>query len=569
MTTVTPPQSPVVVLAGFMGVGKTEVGQALANILGVEFIDTDAAVEAEAGMSVFEIFERHGEGHFRDLESQICLELAPENGAVIAVGGGILNEDVNFDHLSSLGTMVLLEATVDAIVERLQRTSSRPLLPGRAARQDDDGTNEVDLKSRVEALMAERLPAYHQISFRVDTTGRSSAEVTAEIASLLEKPYHVISLAVDVRPLPGRAADETLTSYEGLSRIVVGRGVCNRLGSFLDQLGLRSGVFLLTPDHLRERFVECIKPSLDETSIPCRVLAVEDGDDNKTLAQISVLLDQLAGAGANRDNVIVNVGGGVTGDLGGLVAAMYMRGLPFVQIPTTLLAQVDASVGGKVGVNHPRAKNLIGSFYQPHLVLCDPLMLDGLPLPELVNGMAEAVKTAIIGSRELYDSLYERFESAPGGATEAELRDPVFLERCVLDCARVKCEIVEQDPYERDLRRVLNLGHTLGHALEAALGYKSLRHGEAVALGTVAAIRVAMARNRASKLFLDKTISILKWCGLPTKTPPVDRGAVRDALVLDKKRKSGRIRFVLPLAPGEVEIISDAGEDELLDALLT
>jgi 3-dehydroquinate synthase len=196
-------------------------------------------------------------------------------------------------------------------------------------------------------------------------------------------------------------------------------------------------------------------------------------------------------------------------------------------------------------------------------------MLDGLPLPELVNGMAEAVKTAIIGSRKLYEELYERAESARDGASETELRDPAFLERCVLECVRVKSEIVERDPYERDLRRVLNLGHTLGHALEAALGYESLKHGEAVALGTVAAIRVAMARSRASKIFLDKTVSILKWCGLLTKTPPVDRDAVRDALILDKKRKSGRIRFVLPLAPGEVEIINDVGDDELLEALFT
>jgi 3-dehydroquinate synthase len=341
------------------------------------------------------------------------------------------------------------------------------------------------------------------------------------------------------------------------------------LGSFLGQLGLRSGAFLLTPSHLGERFVESLKSSLEENSIPCRVLNIEDGDANKNLEQVSGILDRLAAAGANRDNVIVNVGGGVACDIGGFVASVYMRGLTFAQVPTTLLAQVDAGIGGKVGVNHPRAKNLIGSFYQPHLVLCDPLMLDGLPLLEIVNGMAEVVKTAIIGSRELYETLLDKAESKLEGASETDLRDSTFLERCVFECARVKTDIVEQDPYEGDLRRALNLGHTIGHALETASEYEGLKHGEAVALGTIAAIRVAMSRNRTSKLFLDKTISIFNWCGLPTKTPPFDRDVVRDALSLDKKREAGRLRFVLPLAPGEVEIINDAGEDELLDALLT
>lgn len=240
-----------------------------------------------------------------------------------------------------------------------------------------------------------------------------------------------------------------------------------------------------------------------------------------------------------------------------------MRGLPFVQVPTTLISQVDASIGGKVGVNHPRAKNLIGSIYQPVLVLNDPLMLDGLPPREVSNGMAEVVRTAIIGSPKLYDFLY----ASIGRNSEQTLKDPVFIERCVMECARVKADVVERDPYERDLRRILNLGHTLGHALESALDYEQLKHGEGVGIGIIAAIRVAVARGRANEEFLRKTIEILKWCGLPTVAPKVDRHLLKRALKLDKKVKSGHLFFILPLDVGSIEIVGDVTEDELLSVL--
>lgn len=572
MTKITQSPPPVVVLAGFMGSGKTEVGRALAEILNVEFIDTDSVVESRAGMKIREMFDSRGEKFFRGLEATLCRELAPKDGAVIASGGGMLLDKINFERLSSLGTMVLLECSLDTTIDRVRRTGRRPLLqPAPGGGKNGAEKTQAELKHRIEALLKERLPAYNRIRFRVDTSDCKPADAAAEIAARLDPPHHVISIRADVRPIPSRedksAREHAPEETDGASHIVVGRGVAGRLGPFLDRLGMRSHAFLLVPYRLRDRFLERVVPSLEEASIPYHAASVKDDETNKTLQQVSDLLDQLAATGADRASVVVTIGGGITGDLGGFTASAYMRGLPFVQVPTTLLAQVDASIGGKVGVNHPRAKNLIGAFYQPRLVLSDVSMLDGLPLSEIANGMAEVVKSAIIGSPELFQLLRETAGTVSRGAFEPAARDPGFLERCVLECARIKSDIVERDPYERDLRRVLNLGHTLGHALETALEYKRVNHGEAVALGLMAAIRVAVARGRADKSFLEDTSSILGWCSLPVETPPVGRDALRRALQLDKKKTSGRLRFVLPLGPGRVEVVDDASEGELLDAL--
>jgi shikimate kinase/3-dehydroquinate synthase len=580
MTRISEPQPPVVVLAGFMGTGKTEVGRALADILDVEFVDTDSLVENEAGMTIAEIFERHGEARFREMEAEVCRNLAPIGGAVVATGGGTLFNLDNFRRLCALGTVVLLESTVDAMIERLKRSKVRPLL-------HEGHAPGGPLRDRVEQLLEERRPIYDRIKFRVDTTGRSPAEAAAEIASALPQGYRIIRMTVDVRPLPAsnggrgrsvvaaeRSADPSSGASGrvgvrergdgvGESRIVIGRGAVAKLGPYLAELGLRSRAFLFMPKRLCGTFLERIRLSLDCVSIPHEVVPVEDGDASKNLAQVRDLIDRLASSRAGRDNPVVSIGGGVTGDVAGFVAATYMRGLPFVQVPTTLISQVDASIGGKVGVNHPRAKNLIGAFYQPLLILDDPLMLEGLPADEIAMGMSEVVKTAIIGSPELFDYI----GSAADGAPRDTISNPEFLEHCTFECVRVKSSIVERDPYERDLRRVLNLGHTLGHALESALEYEGVKHGEAVALGTIAAIRVAVERGRAEKAFLQRTIAMLEWCGLPTRTPPVDRDLLRRALELDKKVKSGRLFFVLPLDVGRVEIVSDVTPDELLGAL--
>jgi len=229
---------------------------------------------------------------------------------------------------------------------------------------------------------------------------------------------------------------------------------------------------------------------------------------------------------------------------------------------------VDSSLGGKTAVNHPAAKNLLGTFHFPRLVVTDPCTLRTLPAKEFSNGMAEVVKTALLGSRSLFEFLEsELVEGAGGGRLEEKRSDVDFVERCVAECVAVKSRIVAVDPKERGLRRVLNLGHTIGHALEAAAGYSRLSHGEAVSLGLVAALEISLARGLIERELLDRTVSVLSACGLPVRAPSLDRERVRKALALDKKRRQGAARLVLLQGVGSPVVVEDATDGETDAAL--
>ncbi|MCH7548255.1 MAG: iron-containing alcohol dehydrogenase, partial [Candidatus Krumholzibacteriota bacterium] len=474
--------APVVILCGFMGTGKSSVGRSLSCLLGVPLFDTDEMIESREGKTIAEIFARRGETYFRKLERDILEELDIAGGAVVATGGGMVVEQDNFARLESMGVLIHLDAGLDVIARRIGADALRPMAAGATEGWAD--------------LYEQRRPMYARIAQRVDTSQRSAEETAVDIAEAVLSGGNVMHLRVNTLPIPGVAATVTNTR---LSRIVIGRGVAARLGEWLDRLGLAGdsgrdtpSVVFLIPRRIEKLYLQQITAPLDKASISWRRIHVRDGDADKTIEQTTGLLDELAGSGASRSTVVVTVGGGVTGDIGGLVASLYMRGVPWFNIPTTLLAQVDASIGGKVGVNTERAKNLVGAFHQPLVVLSDPDLLTSLPPREIANGMAEVVKTAMIGDAEFFAELV-------GGATI----DADFLEHAVRVCSRIKGAIVEADPYERDLRRVLNLGHTLGHALEAAGAYTGLSHGEAVALGLLAALRVAIARGDARTPYLD------------------------------------------------------------------
>jgi len=526
---------PPVIVTGFMGTGKTETARALAEILGLECIDTDRLIEQMEGMTVAELFEKKGEPHFRRREEEVCANLAGRSGIVIATGGGTVIHPGNFDILSSAGHLVLLEASVDTILKRVDGGGARPLLGG------NQGSPE-GLRKRILSILEERRSAYHRISHRIDTSNISPEETACRIAASLD--------------LGSRRVGTT-------ARIEIGRGLVSALGRRLREMHLDSGVFVLIPENLQERFLPQISESLGQCSISWQEIVIRDGDAEKNLDQAGEVLDRLASLGAARDSTIVAVGGGVAGDLGGFVASIYMRGVPLVHVPTTLLAQVDSSIGGKVGVNHPKAKNLIGSFHPPRLVLSDACVLRTLPAAEISNGMAEVVKTAILGDAGLFDFIERQLSE---GSADT-LRDVEFLERCVIDSATVKSGITERDPLEKDERRVLNLGHTLGHALEAIGGYQGLTHGQAVSVGLVAAMRISRARGLVEPGLVERTRNVLEKCGLPVDPPAFDVPSFVESLHLDKKKQAGRLHFVLPTGLGSVTIVNDVTEDEALASL--
>jgi 3-dehydroquinate synthase len=337
-----------------------------------------------------------------------------------------------------------------------------------------------------------------------------------------------------------------------------------RLQTWLSARGFKTAgaqsALLVTDGHVCHQHGAAVGASLHLAGFRCEVALLEPGEQSKSLAQASELYDRLVSMQADRQTVIVAVGGGVIGDLAGFVAATYARGLPFVQVPTTLLAQVDSSVGGKVGVNHPRGKNLIGAFYQPLGVFLDTATLDTLPIRDYRSGLAEVVKYGVI----LDEDFFRYLEASLAGIN---LRTPEVLRHIVARCCRLKADVVERDEFERTgLRSVLNYGHTFAHAFEALCGYGELLHGEAVSIGMAYAGRLAQKLGRIDKAVTARQSALLEGLGLPTRLPEsakLDANVVLDCMRLDKKTVGGRLRFVLPTRLGHVELVADVPESEV------
>jgi 3-dehydroquinate synthase len=553
-------ERPVIVVTGFMGAGKTTVGKALSGMLGLDFVDTDTEIAAAEGLAVSGIFEQRGEAHFRNLERSFCFSLEKRRGVVIATGGGTLIDQSVFDLFSRMGRIVLLEAAPEVLSARIARSGGRALL---AASRFPDAA--ASLEDRVRALLDARENVYDRIPFRVDTSSLDPSETAEKIAASLDLPCHSMELSL----IPGARApseknsETPLRGRSGTAHIDIGRGSLFKLGARLREFGIGSKVFFLTTPKIGDLFLPRLAASLAREEIPYSVVTIDDGDSRKNLAQAEEIVDKLIAEGARRDATFVPVGGGVTGDIGGFVASIFMRGVPLVHVPTTLLAQVDSSVGGKVGVNHRLSKNLMGSFYQPHAVLIDPCALDTLPLGEIANGMAEVVKSALIGSAPFFDYLESHTRDRP----EIRLRDIGFLETCVLESTKIKARIVTADPFERDLRRTLNLGHTVGHAIEASASYRGMKHGEAVSVGMMSALRIARARGLVEKRLVNRTKAILEWCGLPVRLERFDMESVRESIRVDKKIRKGRIHYVLPTSLGSAVVVDDVSEEEIIGTL--
>ena len=513
-----------VVITGFMGAGKSKVGLEVARRLGRGFVDMDALIEERVGMTIHGIFAQRGEGFFRQQERQLCQELAKRRGLVIATGGGALIPEENRRALGASGLLVCLTCDVGEILRRLAEVEDRPLLDG------------ADRRERIETLLARRREAYGRIPHQIDTTGLTVEEVAGRVIKLLEVTVEKIA----VRTPTG--------SYE----IHLGEGLLARVGELARQQGLGGRVALVTNPTVGDLYASTVIKSLQKAGLESVICQAPDGEAHKTLDTVRSLYDQFIAGGLDRYGAVLALGGGVIGDMAGFAAATYMRGVPLVQLPTTLLAMVDASIGGKVAVDHPRGKNLIGAFKQPELVVIDPLALTTLDEAEMRSGWAEVIKAGVIGSPSLFKQLEER-----GGKP---------LLHIITEAIRVKVAVVEEDPYERGRRAVLNLGHTFGHALEVLGGF-TLRHGEAVSIGLVAATRTAVALGLCDEMVEGRLVALLRRFGLPTRYAGYDPGEVWEAMTTDKKRRGKKMRFVLPRAIGQVVVTDQAPKVVVLEVL--
>jgi shikimate kinase / 3-dehydroquinate synthase len=484
-----------IVFIGFMGAGKS-TALAAAREAGLESTEVDDLMAAELGMPIAEAFERLGEEGFREREAVAVgalLEQA-EGGAIALGGGSVLSPRVR--QALARHTVVWLQVDADLAWNRIAG-SERPL-----------ATSAAD----VEHLLATRLPLYEELADAVVPVGDRDivARALPAIQALAE--------------LPARTRLLWASSASGEYPILVGRGL---LGAGWWPLEGRR--FLVSDSDVAALYAGRLVPLEASVEVP-------PGEGAKTMAEVERVLRELAGAGMTRSDHLAALGGGVVGDLGGFCAHLYQRGVPVVQVPTTLVAQVDSAYGGKTGVDLPEGKNYAGAYQLPAAVIADIETLGSLPAEELAAGFVEALKTGLLAG----GALWERVRAV-------ESIDPAGLDDVVFACARYKCEVVAADERDSGLRQVLNLGHTVGHAIEAASNYQRYRHGEAIGLGLLAALRL----SDASEL-RDEVEAILARLGLPLELDPaVEVDPLLDALGRDKKRTSAGVGFVLLSEPGQ------------------
>ncbi len=510
------------VLIGFMGAGKSTVAADLATELGVSALDSDTLLEKQLGHSLADEFERSGEEAFRASEEELVCGLLEQAGAgeVIALGGGsILSgrvRDALADHVT-----VLLDIDSDVAWKRVRPSgagSARPLA-------EDPAT--------FAALHAERRGTYERLADAI-LASPSLASARRALGALRK-----------LERAPRGTRMLWASSASGEYPVIVGRGL----------LGAAQSVALesLWPLERSRSRAFCVSDETVAGLYAARLgelagtVAIEAGEQHKTLASAERVWQEMLAAELTRADHLIALGGGVVGDLAGFCAATYQRGIPVVQVPTTLVAQVDSAYGGKTGVDLPQAKNYVGVYHQPVGVIVDPDVLASLPPAELAAGWVEVLKTALIAGGELWESV------ADGGDVD---------EQTIFACIRTKLAVVAADERDAGRRQVLNLGHTVGHAIETVSGYTRFRHGEAVGLGLLAALRLS-----GQDALRERVHELLAARGLPVAVSGLSGEEILAALAHDKKRTGARVPFVLVRAPGEVVHGCEVPRDELRAAI--
>jgi 3-dehydroquinate synthase len=501
---------PHIFLYGPPGSGKTTIGRILARNLELPFIDLDRAIETKAGLDIPGIMEQRGESSFRVLETETLKEVITRDESVIALGGGSLLRDINRTLVEDKGRVVLLMAQLNTLLTRLgSDTKKRPLLQG-------------DIRDKLTTLLANRENHYNSFPFCIDVDGEAAENIARRVQFTLGR-YHLSAM--------------------GHYDVLVRNDGTGQIGDLLHSRGLQNPV-VVTDGNVEKLHGVKVVASLRNSGFDPGQLTIPAGESNKNLDCIDNLWHGFVEQDLDRTGTVIALGGGVVGDLAGFAASTFMRGIRWVAIPTTLLSMVDASLGGKTGFDLPEGKNLIGSFYPPQLVIADPRFLQTLPVEELISGLAEVMKAGIISDPALFNMCAHGLDRVKDN-----------LEALVKRAMAVKIQIIEEDPYERSIRAKLNLGHTVGHAVELISGFQ-IRHGEAVAIGMVAEARLAERLSIADRGLSDVIAGSLVTLGLPVDIPTkMQREDLIRAMRVDKKKKNGTIRFALPVEIGRVELV--------------
>lgn len=516
-----------IVLTGFMGTGKTTVGKLLADYLNYRFIDTDELIESRNNRSISDIFKELGEDAFREMERAIVKEIAELDGVVVSTGGRLMLDPENVNALSDNSRVLCLVATPDEILTRVlvDQEHKRPLL------------SVPNPKERIVELLQERDDKYRRFP-QVVTDEKKPKEIAKGLVEFINT--HPKSLIVE----------NPQKSYE----YVVGAGLL----PFIRQLtGIEGEAVIITDEVVNAIY----GPSCTSTG---RIIEIPSGRQNKSLVTVQSIYDQLVDKGFDRSGTIISLGGSVVGDIAGYVAATYMRGVNFVQCPTSLVAMVDTSVGGKTSIDLPQGKNMIGVYKQPTKIIADVATLQTLQQIDFASGMAEVIKHGLIAESNLLEQVEEGYWAKNWDRSPSYIGE---LQRLVAQAIQVKINIVQADPFEMGQRSILNLGHTFAYAIEQ-VSNNAYRHGEAVSMGLVAAANLSARLGFCDISLQTRIEDILESVNLPTRIPSnIKPDALLQAMQHDKKKRAGQLRFILMRGVGQAFVSDEVSNTEISAAI--
>jgi shikimate kinase/3-dehydroquinate synthase len=529
-----------IVLVGLMGAGKTSIGRRLAARLGVPFRDADAEIELAAGCTIPELFARYGERDFRDGERRVIRRLLAGDPIVLATGGGAFMDPDTRAAIRAEGVSVWLRVRLPTLVRRVSTRNNRPLL-----RDGDPG--EI-----LGNLMKARHPTYAEADLVVDCGDEPPDHTTSKVLEALHAFRTPRRLAVSLAS----------TSYD----VVVGDNLLARAGALLAPVLPQKRAVVITDETVAALHLQTLQEGLAQTGVRTDTVVVPPGEASKSIDCFTRTANALLDLGVERRTTIIALGGGVVGDLAGFAAAVTLRGLPFVQVPTTLLSQVDSSVGGKTGINTAHGKNLLGAFHQPRMVLADTGVLGTLPIRELRAGYAEVAKAGLIGDADFFAWCEANAPLLIAGDHEA--RAEAVLRACAFKAMVVGDDEREEKP--NDGRALLNLGHTFAHAFEAEVGYGGgLLHGEAVAVGLGLAFRLSARLGHCSPSDAARVATHLEAVGLPSEPGMLNRRFSAASLIAhmkrDKKMRDGKLHFVLTRGIGHAFTSGDVPESTVIE----